>query len=232
MNRLLGLTLGVAALSLSVLLAAPPDEKRARGVEKVNLSDLRDGETRTLGKGDSSVTAVRKGDVVTITYGGHDGEKKTLKCTVGKDSCYAMTVEGNGKGKIMILNTTGEDGKEADRIMLHTGEADGKGVFVFAGDGEDADNEVLLEAAHPAVVMAGGDAATGVKVIKVRREAGLLLECPEGDATLTLKKGEENSGPYFCPRHNLKMVKAKLPALMKKVEVEALPTVTADDDEE
>jgi hypothetical protein len=47
-----------------------------------------------------------------------------------------------------------------------------------------------------------------------------MLRCPEGDATLTLKKGEENSGPYFCPKHNLKMEPVKGNVIIKKVTVD------------
>ena len=237
MNRLLGLTLGAAALSLSVLAAAPA-EKHVQKVEKVDLSDLRDGETRTLGKGDGTVTATRKGDVVTIAYGGNDGDKKTLKCTVGKDSCYAMTVDGEGKTQMVIVDKSGKGGKEADHIVLEAdhivlreGDGEGKGVLVFAPDEDGDASEIVIDADHPDmtwVTADGGNAVAGVKVIRIRDEAVTLLECPEGDATLTLKKGEENSDPYFCPKHNVKMEKAKHPAIVKKVEVKSK---SADDEE-
>ena len=101
MNRTLGLTLGLAAF---LLVAAPiaAGDKAAPKVDKVNLADLKDGETRTFGKDDHSITATRKGDEITIRFGGKDGETKTMKCSVGKDSCYAMTVDGEGKNKVIV----------------------------------------------------------------------------------------------------------------------------------
>jgi len=234
MNKALGLTLGAAALSLSVLVAGTNSDKPAQKIQKVDLSEMKDGETRNLGKGDSSVSATRKGDVVTITYGERDGEKKTIKCTLGKDSCYAMTLDGAGQANVVVLNKSGKGGKEADRIVIQDGDEAGKGVFVFS-DGEGGpDHQVIVDALHPGMswVSSGdGESLPGVKVIRVGDAAALMLECPEGDATLTLKKGEENSGPYFCPKHNVKMEKTTGPVIMKHVVVDTKSKDDKDDEE-
>ncbi len=234
MNKALGLTLGAAALSLSVLVAGTTTDKPAPKVQKVDLSEMKDGETRNLGKGDSAISATRKGDVVTITYGEHDGEKKTIKCSLGKDSCYAMSVDGAGKARVVVVNKPGKEGKDADRIVIQDGDEAGKGMFVFS-DGEGGpDHQVIVDAVHPGMswVSSGdGESLPGVKVIRIHDEAAVMLECPEGDATLTLKKGDENSGPYFCPKHNVKMEKATAPVIMKRVVVDTKSKDDKDDEE-
>ena len=233
MKKALGLTLGAAALSLSVLVAGTNADKSVPKVKKVDLSELKDGETRNLGKGDSTISVTRKGDVVTITYGENDGEKKTIKCTVGKDSCYAMTVDGAGKGQVVVLNKPGKEGKDADRIVIQDGDEAGNGMFVFSDD-EGGSHQVIVDAVHPGmswVSSSDGESLPGVKVMRIHDEAAVMLECPEGDATLTLKKGDENSGPYFCPKHNVKMEKATAPVIMKKIVVDT-KTKDGKDDEE
>jgi hypothetical protein len=233
MNRILGLTLGIAAMSLSVLVAGTGADRHRQfdqKVEKVDISDLRDGETRTLGKGDKAVTATRKGDQVTLEYGGRDGERKTLQCVVGKDSCYVMTVIGDGKAQVVVVDKSAESGQQFERVMVHEGKGNETKVMVLAAHGAgDEDGDVIVDAlpGDMSWVAADGKGATGVKVIRIRGEAATILECPEGDATLTLKKGEEKSGPYFCPKHNVKMEAAKLPAILKKVEVKS----DSDDEE-
>jgi hypothetical protein len=234
MNKALGLTLGAAALSLSVLIAGTTADKQTHKIQKVDLSELKDGETRNLGKGDSAISATRKGDVVTITYGERDGEKKTIQCTLGKDSCYAMTVDGAGKTQVVVLNKSGKEGKEPDRIVIQDGDDAGKGMFVFSDGEGGADHQVIVDAVHPGMSWtssADAESLPGVKVIRIHDEAALMLECPEGDATLTLKKGEENSGPYFCPKHNVKMEKATAPVIMKRVVVDTKSTDDKDDEE-
>jgi hypothetical protein len=234
MSKAFGLTLGAVALSLSVLTAGTPPDKQSQKIQKVDLSELKDGETRSLGKGDSAVTASRKGDVVTITYGEHDGEKKTITCTLGKDSCYAMTLDGADKAHVVVVNKSGKEGTGADRIMIQDDSEDGKGMFVFS-DGEGGpDHQVIVDAVHPGMSWTGSadaDSLPGVKVIRIHDDAAVMLECPEGDATLTLKKGEENSGPYFCPKHNVKMEKAAGPVIVKKVVVDTKSKDDKDDEE-
>jgi hypothetical protein len=232
MNRMLGLTLGVAALSLSVLTAGTGADRHRtfdQKMEKVDLSDLRDGETRTIGRGETAIVATRKGDQVTMEFSGHDGEKKSVKCEIGKSSCYVMTTDGEGKGQVVVVNKSGDGGKQIEKIVLQEGNGDESKVMVFAGHG---DGESMVVDALPGgmswVTSSDGKGAKGVKVIKIQGDGGTVLECPEGDATLMLKKGEEKSGPYFCPKHNLKMEAAKLPIFMKKIEV----STDSHDDEE
>jgi len=205
MRRKLIWSLGIAAVCLSLAVAGPRAGKSSDHVEKFNLADLADGETRTFGDGESAVTATRKGDEVVVNYGGGDGEKKTLRCTLGKETCYAMTLDGEGK-KVMVFSS--DDDSEASQIVV---------------DGSDPHMTWLTKD--------GTKGAAGVKVIRLHDDGGTVLSCPEGDATLVLKKGEEKTGPYFCPKHNLRMEKSKNPIVIKKIEVEKKSAGDGDDAE-
>ena len=222
MNRLLGLTMGAAALSLSVLVAAPTKQK----LEKVDLSQMKDGETRTLGDGDHTLTAKRKGDVITVEFG-EEGDRRTMKCTVGKDSCYAMTTSGDGAHKIIVINK-GKADKDSSPVVVHSGTEAGSFVFATAdgADGADGEDIILnLDDDDMSWVAADGDEellpGMKMKMFHMLGDGGTMLSCPEGDATLTLKKGEESSGPYYCPKHNLKMEKAKGHTFTKRIEIKS-----------
>jgi hypothetical protein len=65
-----------------------------------------------------------------------------------------------------------------------------------------------------------GDEEPGIHVIRIHDDEGRILRCPEGDATLTLKDGEEDEGQYLCPRHKLRMELSKEPILIKKIRVD------------
>jgi hypothetical protein len=208
-----GVAVAVVILGLSVAMAG---DKSHPSTQKFNLADLANGESRTFGEGEQAITATRYGDDIEVTYQGKDGEnkKQTLHCTVGKDNCYAMTLSGEGKGHVVVLSKTGtvvaDGGKELTKIVLADGSGESKSLMVFASDGDDADSK--------SVVVSGGPGMSWV--VEIHEEGTTLLQCPKGDATLTLKKGEENSGPYLCPKHNLKMEAVKTPVVIKKVEVQ------------
>ena len=218
----------VAALLLG-LLPAMAGDKSEPSQQKFNLADLANGESRTFGEGDQAITATRYGDDIEVTYQGKKGEnkKQTLHCTVGKDTCYAMTLTDEGKGHVVMLSQTATSGqkgqlKEVKKIVLTGGDTDGKSLMVFAGDGECCAGTgamVVGDGSGMSWVTATSDSEPGVQVMELHEEGTTLLKCPKGDATLILHKGEENSGPYFCPKHNLQMEVVKAPVILKKIEV-------------
>jgi hypothetical protein len=189
---------GIAAACLTVLGTASP-VKQAAPMEKFDLADLANGETRTFGEGDHAMTATRQGDEVVVTYG-DDGGRKTLRCRMGKDSCYAMTVSDAGKARIVVLDKRGGSDKDLTRIVL--------------ADGEEGEDSKLM------TLTSDGDEEPGIHVIRIHDDEGKILRCPEGDATLTLKEGEEDKGQYLCPRHNLRMELSKEPVIIKKIRVD------------
>ncbi|HEV8336629.1 MAG TPA: hypothetical protein VGR67_09450 [Candidatus Polarisedimenticolia bacterium] len=196
MNWKASLCAGIAAACLTVLGTASP-AKQAAPMEKFDLASLANGETRTFGEGDHAITATRQGAEVVVTYG-DDGGRKTLHCQVGKDSCYAMTLSDEGKAHVVVLDKKSGPDKDLTRIVLADGDAD-ENVVTVSGD---------------------GDEEPGIHVIRIHDDEGKILRCPEGDATLTLKDGEEDKGQYLCPRHSLRMELSKEPILIKKIRVD------------
>ncbi len=225
------LSLGVALACMSLAAATPHPAKAADNVEKFDLATLADGETRNFGEGDSTITATRKGSEVTITYGDENGEKKTLRCTIGKDSCTAVTVSDSGKTQMVVLDQAGKSGGDARHVIVSDGEATGRKIMVLTSDDSDAGQVIVNAGDDASWVSDSGDAAAHVKVVHLGEDGSTLLRCPQGDATLTLKKGEENSGPYFCPKHNIQMEKSKDPIIIKKIEVQKKPKDGSNDGE-
>ena len=196
----------------------------------------------------------------TLQRDGTSGGKKTFACTVGKDHCYVMTRGEDGKGQVVVLSKSdaGKDGKKTvtTRVVASGDSAGEKKIMVFTPD--DGEEDVIINELEPgmkwvtsqvdvdddsgevfihsdgegmAVVTTDiSETEPGVKVIRIVAEGGTVLRCPEGDATLTLKKGEEKTGPYFCPKHNLKMEPSKEPVIIKeKVKVEKKPGSKAEE---
>jgi hypothetical protein len=188
---------------------------------------------------------------ITLRSDSPKGGKETFTCAVGKDHCYVMTRGEDGKGQVVVLSKSdaGKDGKKTvtTRVVASGDSAGEKNIMVFTPD--DGDENVIIKELEPGmkwvtsqvdvdddsgevIIHSDGEGMAvvttdisetepGVKVIRIVAEGGTVLRCPEGDATLTLKKGEEKTGPYFCPRHNLKMEPAKEPVIIKeKVKVE------------
>jgi len=200
--------LAIAAICLSPLLAAPCSAHASDMPQTINLADLADGETRTFGEGDHAVTITRKGDELILTVRSEKGEK-TLHFTVGKDSESVMTLDGEGESRLVVMTRSGHSGDDEDTFFITAG-ADDSGHVTIHGAGPDA---VITTDA-----VAGS--GKGMKVIRIGAEGGAVLRCPEGDATLVLKKGEEKTGPYFCPRHNLQMEPSKDPVVIKELKID------------
>ena len=204
--------LAIAVICLSPLAAVPRyAHEKSDMPETIKLEDLADGESRTWGEGDHSITATRKGEEVTLTVHTRNGEK-TLRFTTGKDSSSRMTLDADGKSLVVLERLEGKAGDDEGTFII-TADADESGRVRIHGTGPDA----VITTAHVE------ESGPGTKVIRIVAEGGTLLRCPEGDATLTLKKGEEETGPYFCPRHNLKMEPSREPVIMKEMKIERKP---------
>ena len=218
--RHLVLSLGVALACATLVAAGSHSGKTADNMEKFDLATLADGESRTFGEGDSVITATRKGDDVTVTYSAEKGEKKTLHCMIGKDSCTAVTVSDDGKTQMVVLNGSGKSGGEMHQVVVQDAAGAGeKKIMVVTSDDADPNHVILNVDEDASWVSDDSDGSPHVKVVHLGEDGSTLLRCPQGDATLTLKKGEENSGPYFCPKHNVQMEKAKDSVIIKKIEV-------------
>jgi hypothetical protein len=185
--------------------------------ETINLADLADGETRTFGDGEHQIVATRYGDEVTIEIG--DTEVvKTLTCSpddecviILSDEGEAMklmvkTIDGDADGhhlakEVMVMALGDAEGHEEMNIFVT---ADGEGEWISKGDGEanvfiatagDGHHWISKDGEHHGMVRIHSD--------------GVVLRCPEGDTTMHLKKGEEDEGPYYCPRHDVELKKVE-----------------------
>ena len=71
--------------------------------ERFDLSDLKDGETRTFGAGPRAVTVSRTGDEATITRGGSGDDVSAIDitCRLNDDTCTVLTFP-NDPEKVMV----------------------------------------------------------------------------------------------------------------------------------
>ena len=170
------------------------------GAEVVDLSTLSDGETRTFGSGDHTITATRKGESVAIGLpGDENGRVKTIDCRLGDSGgCFAFTTGDSAGIKVVAVEGEGDDSIRRKVEVVRIGEGDG-GVFadhearviVLQGDaGDDAQWESLIDLG-------------GVGQVMRLPGADRILRCPEGDTTMRLD--EDDTATYSCPRHNLEL---------------------------
>jgi hypothetical protein len=113
--------------------------------DRFDLSEMRDGETRTFGVGARAVTVSRRGDVATISRSnsGGDVSKIDIACNLGEDTCTVVTFADDPE-KVMVaiekerVGVNGEGDCDA-----HPGEwmhEDGAHVIVEIDcDGEECD---------------------------------------------------------------------------------------------
>jgi len=221
----------LGARAVALLLAVSPAMSHDHGKhgnmmfggEKVDLSDLADGETRTFGEGEHRVTAQRNGDLITIAVGDtemvHD-----LTCDAAEDNCFVLLSDDDDAVKLMVTKGGESDGHMAQQIMvmaLGDHEQDGDHEMVFSSDdGELIDVMVSTHGEGGHWVSKDG---SNVNVMVTRAGEGdphgnriLLhadtntLRCPEGDTTMRLQEGDEDDGPFYCPKHDIKLEKMDL----------------------
>jgi hypothetical protein len=202
--------------------------------EKFDLSDLADGETRTFGEGDKTITATRVGDTVTIDREGEGDERPLkIKCAVDTDTCEVMTFDGEpGKVMIMVKKTRdcvpGEDDCEAivdvtlDDFELGEGthaiirkihcndEGDCEKFEDVHGVGEMEIHADVHHGGHGNVMIFKTDEVVGNQV---------MLRCPEGDSTVMIDK-EEADETFLCPKHSVPMEKGAEKVFIKKIRLE------------
>lgn len=199
----LGLTLAVAAAAVAGSDNTFVFSPHGKHLERIDLSDLADGETRTFGEGDLQVTATRRGDIIEIEYPAGD-RSRTLECVLGEGSCYVM-VSDDDSARAFIVSVAQEHAghglAHAEAALSWTSD-DGE-VHVIP---EDADFHFFAEGEGHAVMQLSGSSDVSV------------FECPEGDTTMRLKK-DEVAGTYFCPQHNLELEQVEAQHRVHKIKV-------------
>jgi hypothetical protein len=86
-----------------------------------------------------------------------------------------------------------------------------EGVFVMRSDYEAADGLAEIIVMSP----------SGGKMHMLHTD-GATLACPEGDATIHVKKEEAND-VFLCPKHSVPMEKVDYRKMMHKFELQAAP---------
>jgi hypothetical protein len=195
------------------------------GGEAFDLSELRDGETRTFGQGAKQLTAQRVGDVVTLTRSPEgDGKALEITCNVPRDACSIVTFDDEPE-KVMIViekrhecvNGAGDCDGAIDVSVDHPS-AGGTELHAVVHRVECDEAAGCAELEEVIGHGSGGiqifdDAGTGGsgKVMIVRSggaaEGQVLLRCPEGDATLHVAADEADDS-FLCPKHSVRLERA------------------------
>ena len=204
--QMLGWGAVLGGLVISLMLGAMPEEMIIVGdgdVEKHDLAELYDGETRTFGQGEDAITATREGDSIVIKLPGRGGEIRTINCTIGEGSCYAFTSSDGDKNMFVLKNISeGEGEKKVEVIKLISGE--GHEAHAGAMNWVSADHDVIVGSGDGRRAVVRVD-SIGPQVMAFVGEDVTRLRCPEGDTTMTLDLEEDDDGPYYCPKHNIEM---------------------------
>jgi len=213
MTRRYGWMLALVVLGAAVALAAAADKIQVRHPKGEDLTQMKDGETRTFGEGKAQITASRRGDDIEITMPGEDGKAPhTLTCKAGDQHCYVMAHDDLGHGTVMVMRSAGD--AEADKEMTwFSGGGDGGtwtdesgNTMVLHSDGGERQIQVTAEAdgepgavkvirvdagdgeqAEVKVFTMGGDGAEGLK---------MLSESPDGPHVIRI---EMKGTMLHCP---------------------------------
>ena len=218
MTQTIGWGLASAMLAMVLGVASPGVVGIAdhEGVEVMDLSELADGETRTFGSGEHTITATRKGEVISISIPGGDGDlAKTVDCKVGgSGGCFAFSTDDTAGVKMIVVDGDGDNSIRRKIEVIKIGEGDSgvfahhdANVFAWSGVGEGAvDVEALIErhAGHPMVLRLGGDKR--------------VMKCPEGDTTMRLDKDDDRM--FYCPQHNVELEEVEIDHLMRRIVIE------------
>ena len=65
-----------------------------------------------------------------------------------------------------------------------------------------------------------GEGDSHVRRILLRSDAN-TLRCPEGDTTMHLQEGDEDEGPFYCPKHDIKLEKVDPRKHSRRIHVHA-----------
>ena len=184
----------IAILTLSLLPTFAPAIEGAN--EELHLSELSDGETRVFGEGDHAITAVREGDIVTVTLPGVEGdEDHEIVVDLAEDDGHVVVMGGDAHSAVWVKagGDLDDDEVEIEIDALDDSELEGANIVIrkmidieedegeesntsvmrvirVAGDGEAGEGE-QLEVDVEALVDQLGEHAE-VRVMKIHTEEG------------------------------------------------------------
>lgn len=202
------------------------------GGESFNLTDLKDGETRTLGEGAKQVKVSRQGDTATIERPARGDERElSISCRLSSDTCEVVTFDNEPEKLLVVVQKereciNGEGDCETD-VELTDGFTAGARVIIEkrvqcdeAGNCHETEDirhgglgsgPGIVRIKHlgkpgevESIVTVAGDDASGI--VSVEDGNSIALRCPEGDTTMRVPE-EEGDRAYTCPRHNVPLEK-------------------------
>lgn len=226
MRKLAWMGTAVAALALGFASPALSHGPHAGKIaidsgERVDLSELADGESRTFGDGEHAITATRTGDVIAIGVG-----DESIECLAGEDHCFVILASKDDGEEVKLLVRSGDD-SDLDhevRVMEFStvaGDCDMDDCDMDDCGMDDCAADCEMHAVHGDArwVEDGGkdirifiddaDGEAGMPHLIRLHSEGVVLRCPEGDTTMRLRKDEAAKGPFFCPLHNLELEKVE-----------------------
>ncbi len=190
----------------------------SEGGETFDLANLRDGESRTFGQGEKQVTSTRLGDLVTIARTAGEGKPLEVQCLVGQDLCQVTTFADQPEKVMIMIQKTREcvhGTGDCDKTMDITAQAlpHGAHAIVHKVKCDDAGNcEKFEDISHHGIRIIAdveGDPGNANVIIldSAAPGAGVLLRCPQGDATVKVS-AEEAGDTFLCPKHSVPMEQA------------------------
>lgn len=202
--------------------------------EVLDVSELRDGETRIVGIGAKQVTVFRSGDAVTISRPAN-GDDKALEvaCSVGQDTCQIITFDDEpDKVMIMVQKTRSCVNGAGDCDFARMGHFDHLGADgnqrmmikrIECGDHGDCSelHEVLGNRSMTVDLDIDGEGPHAIFMQKGFGSHGQnVLSCPEGDATMHVT-AEEADDVFLCPKHSVPMEKMDLPKFIQRIHIDS-----------
>ena len=174
------------------------------------LSDIPDGETRIYGTGDHQVSALRDGDLVTVTIPEENGDDRLLVIDIsGGDGTLTTTAaeEPNAHtGRLVLVKKSLDDEGVAHEVLMANAMSTRTTVV------EPAESKPMpSRAAEPLYETSGGG------TVEVSGSGAHLLRCPKGDSAMRVTGGDATS--YRCPKHDLVLIAAAVDPELESIVV-------------
>ena len=211
--------------------------------ESFDLSDLADGESRVIGRGDKQVTVSRSGDEATIHRDAAGDESElNITCQLDRDNCTVISSNDDAEKVFIVIQKSREcvHGEGDCDIMIQDFDgSEGHAIVIERRVECDEDGNCDESDFHRAMPHGLGH-GTGHAIVEID-SAGhggeamffsgegnvfvlgdtdhVMLRCPEGDTRMTVDK-EKLDEVYLCPEHSvaLEQVKAK-PHMTRTIQV-------------
>jgi hypothetical protein len=228
--------LALVVLGAAVALAAAADKIQVRHPKGEDLTQMKDGETRTFGEGKALITAARHGDNIEITLPGQDGEAAhTLTCKAGDEHCFVMANDDLGHGTVMVMRSAGGGAAENESFSWSSDPGDGATWTASAGDGKTGEHQIQIvaeadgepgevkvitvngvdgEPGEMKVITLDGGDAEGFKMLSESAGGPHVIRIEMKGTTLRCPEGDAtlhvddgDDAVYLCPKHNVAMEK-------------------------